>query len=112
MTALTDVWHSIYGIITSPDHISLAILIVIALAAGFMMQSFNSIVTTTFVALLAFALVGYLKAVTLGHQDAAAFAQTDWHSFLGLQMMTLLAYAITLAIAISVVHAIRSVVLR
>ena len=112
MSALTDIWHSILGIVTSPDHISLAILIVIAVAAGFMMSSFNSIVTTTFVALLAFALVGYLKAVTLGHQDAAAFAQTDWHSFLGLQMLTLLAYAITLAVGIAVVHAIRSVVLR
>jgi hypothetical protein len=112
MSALTDVWHSIFGIITSPDHISLAILVVIALAAGFMMTSFNSIVTTTFVALLAFALAGYLKAVTLGGQNAAAYAQTDWHSFLGLQMLTLLAYAITLAIAITVVHAVRSVVLR
>lgn len=112
MTALTDVWHSILGIVTSPDHISLAILVVIALAAGFMMTSFNSIVTTTFVALLAFALAGYLKAVTLGGQNATAYAQTDWHNFLGLQMLTLLAYAITLAVAITVVHAVRSVVLR
>jgi hypothetical protein len=112
MTALTDIWHSILGIITSPDHISLVILVVIAIAAGFMMTSFNSIVTTTFVALLAFALVGYLKAILVDHQSAAAFAQTDWHNFLGLQMLTLLAYAITLGVAISVVHAIRSAVLR
>ncbi len=112
MSALTDIWNSIHGIITSPDHISFALLIVIAIAAGFMMQGLNSLVSTTFVALLAFALAGYLKAVTLGGQNATAYAQTDWHNFLGLQMLTLLAYAITLAVVIAIVHAIRSMVLR
>lgn len=112
MSALTDIWHAMLAIVTSGDHISLAIMIVIAIAAGYLMQSFGSIVTTTFVALLAFALVGYVKAIALGGQNAEAYAQTDWHGFLGLQMMTLLAYALTFAIAISVVHAIRSAVMR
>lgn len=111
MSALIDVWNTIHGIITTADMVTLAIMVVIALAAGFTMQSMSSIVTTTFVALLAFALAGYVRAVIAG-QNAAAFAQTDWHGFLSLQMLTLLAYAITFAIVIAIVHAIRSVVLR
>ncbi len=111
MSALNDIWNSIHAIITSADVITLVIMGLIALAAGFTMQSMSSIVTTTFVALVAFALAGYVRAV-VGGQNAAAFAQTDWHGFLGLQMLTLLAYAITFAIVIAIVHAIRSVVLR
>lgn len=111
MSALTDIWNSIHGIITSADVITLVIMGVIALAAGFTMQSLSSIVTTTFMALLAFALAGYVRAVVMG-QNAAAYAQTDWHGFLSLQMLTLLAYAITFAIVIGIVHFVRSLVFR
>jgi hypothetical protein len=112
MSVLTDLWNTMHGIVTSADVVTLVIMAVVALGAGFMMQSLGSIVTTTFVALLAFALAGYVRAVTAGGQNAAAYAQTDWHGFLGLQMLTLLAYAVTFAIVITVVHAVRSLVLR
>lgn len=111
MSVLNDIWHSMHGIVASADVVTLVIMAVIALGAGFMMQSFGSIVTTTFVALLAFALAGYVRAVTAGGQNAAAYAQTDWHGFLGLQMLTLVAYALTFAVVIAVVHFVRSLVL-
>jgi acetyl-CoA carboxylase beta subunit len=107
-----DIWNTMHAIVTSSDVVTLVIMVVIALGAGFMMQSMGSIVTTTFVALLAFALAGYIRAVTAGGQNAAAYAQSDWHGFLSLQMLTLVAYAITFAIVIAVVHVIRSLVLR
>ena len=112
MSVLNDLWHTMHGIVLSADTVTLVIMAVIALGAGFIMQSFGSIVTTTFVALLAFALAGYVRAVTAGGQNAAAYAQTDWHGFLGLQMLTLVAYSVTFAVIIAVVHFLRSLVLR
>jgi len=43
---------------------------------------------------------------------AAALAQTDWHNLQGVTVHTLLAYAITFAIVIGVVHVIRNMVQR
>jgi hypothetical protein len=111
MSILTDLWSSVHAIVMSADWVTLAIMVAIALGAGFMMQNYASIVTTTFVALIAFALAGYVRAIVAG-QNAESYAQTDWHNFLGLHMLTLVAYALTFAIVISLVHAVRSIVQR
>jgi len=50
--------------------------------------------------------------VTIGGQKAAAYATTDWHNFATLNGLTLLAYALTFAVGIAVVHLVRSVVMR
>jgi hypothetical protein len=112
MSVIMDIWHTVNGIVMSADMITLVIMAVVALGAGFMMQSLSAIVTTTFVALLAFALATYVRAVVAGHQNAAAFAQTDWHYFLSLQMLTLIAYALTFAVVIGIVHFARSLIQR
>ncbi|MDE2353369.1 MAG: hypothetical protein KGL66_15890, partial [Alphaproteobacteria bacterium] len=101
MASLMDIWHGVVAIFTAGDWISLAILVVIALAAGFVMQGFESIITTTVVALVLFGVAGYVRAVAVGGQNAAAFAQTEWHNFLALSMQTLLVYAIVFAIIIA-----------
>src|SRR5258706_13147011 len=111
MSVLMDVWTAVHAIVTSSGMVALIMMAVIAVAAGFMMQSFNSIITTTFVALLAFALASYAYAVARG-ANAAASAQADWHNFLDLHMLTLVAYALTFAVAIGVVHLERSIVIR
>lgn len=112
MSLLMDVWNSIAAIFTSADMITLGIMVVIALAAGFVMQGFESIVTTTVIALALFGVAGYVKAVALGGQNAAQLAETEWHQFLGLTMQTVLAYAVAFAVVIGVVHLIRSLVMR
>lgn len=112
MSIIWDIWNAIHGIVTSADMITLGIAVVVLLAAGFMMQGMEALVNTTLIALLAFALIGYVRAVTIGKQNAAAYATTDWHNFLGLPMITLLAYVITFAIGIAVVNLVRSLVLR
>lgn len=113
MSALIDLWHSVVGIFTSADMITLGIIIVIALAAGFMMESLGSLVTMTFAALVVFAVATYLRAIAMGGgKDASAVAQTDWHNLLGLQVQVILAYAIAFAVVIAIVHFIRSLVLR
>ena len=84
--------------------LNVVLMALIALGAGFMMQGFGSIVTTTVVALIAFALAGYVRAVTMGGQNASAFASKDWHNFQDLHMMTLLAYAVTFAVVIAMLR--------
>lgn len=111
MSILMDIWGAIHAILTTSGVIPLVLMAVIAIAAGFMMQGFGSIVSSTVVAMLAFALATYALGVARG-ASAAASAQADWHSFLDLHMLTLLAYAITFGVAIAVVHGIRSAVLR
>ncbi|HEY8697858.1 MAG TPA: hypothetical protein VIM02_09585 [Rhizomicrobium sp.] len=113
MSALIDLWHSVTGVFTSADMITLAIIVVIALAAGFMMESMGSLVTMTVGALVVFGLATYARAIAMGGgKDAGAVAQTDWHNLLGLQVQVLLAYAIAFAVVIAVVHLIRSLVWR
>jgi len=112
MSFLTDIWNTIHTILTTSDLITLALMVLIALGAGFMMQSFGSIVTTTVVALLAFALAGFVRAITMGGQNASAFAHKDWQMFQDLHMMTLLAYAVTFAVVIAVAYFARSLISR
>ena len=111
MSFLMDIWHAVQGIVMSSDWITLVIMAVIALGAGFLMQSFVALPVTTAVALIAFGLAGYVRAVTLGKQNAAAFAGTDWQAFLNLQIKLLLPYFVLFLVAIAVAHALRMVTL-
>ena len=104
MSIVWDIWNTIHGIVTSADMITLGIGVVILLAAGFVMQGFDS--------LISFGLAGFVRAVTIGGQKAAEFATTDWHNFTTLNGLTLLAYALTFAVGIAVVHLVRSLVIR
>jgi hypothetical protein len=105
-----DIWHTAHGILTTSDVITLGIMAVVAIGAGFMMQGLGSIVTTTVVALVAFSLVSYVRAVTLGGQNASAYATTDWQAFQNLHMLQLLAYSVTFAVVIAVAHTARSLI--
>jgi len=111
MPFLMDMWHAVQGIVMSSDWITLVIMAVIALGAGFLMHSMGSLPTTTIVALVAFGLAGYVRAVTLGKQNAAAFASTDWQALLNLQIKVLLPYFLLFLVAIAVAHALRMVTL-
>lgn len=113
MSALLDLWHSVMSIVTSGDWTSLAIMAAIAIAVGYMMENFGSIVTSTFVALIAFALASYVVSVAkVGGKNAGTLAQTDWNNLLGLTLHGLLPYAVAFAIVIGVVHVVRSLVMR
>ncbi len=112
MSALMDIWHSIHLILTSADWITLALIAVCVLAAGFAIQGLNSIVSATVLALVGFAILVFARAVVMGGHAVAAYAHTSWQDFLGLQMLTLIAYAVIFAILIAVVHVIRSAVFR
>jgi len=112
MSIVWDIWNAIHGIVTSADWITLGIAAAVLLASGFMMQGMESLLNTTIIALLAFALLGYVRAVTFDKHNAGEYATADWHSFLGLPMITLIAYVITFAVAIAVIHGARALALR
>lgn len=112
MSALLEIWHSIQGILTHADWITLTIIAVIALAGGFAIQGLNSILGATVLAFIGFALLVFVRAVTLGKQDFSAYANTGWHDLLGVQMMALLSYFLIFAVLIGIVHVIRSAVFR
>jgi hypothetical protein len=114
MSIIWEIWGAIQGIVMGAVHdpITLVIALVVLLAAGFMMQGMEALLSTTLLAMLAFALLGYVRMVTLGKQPAAAFATTDWHNFATTPGLTLLAYLITFAVVIAVVNTVRSLVLR
>jgi ABC-type dipeptide/oligopeptide/nickel transport system permease subunit len=112
MSIVWDIWNAIHGIVTSADMITLGIGVVILLAAGFVMQGFDSLISTTIIAMVAFGLAGFVRAVALGGHKATEFATTDWHNYATLTGLTLLAYALTFAVGIAVVHLVRSMVLR
>ncbi|MDE2182341.1 MAG: hypothetical protein KGJ78_04910 [Alphaproteobacteria bacterium] len=110
MSALMDIWHAIQGLLTSADYITLGLIVVIAIVAGVLIQGLNSVISATFWSLVAFAALGFARAITLGHQDAIAFAKADWHAFLGMGMLTLVAYSVVFIVLIAVVNVIRSAV--
>jgi hypothetical protein len=106
-----DVWNTILHIITSSDTITLVLMAVVALGAGFLMQEMGSLISTTVIALVAFSLLVYLRAIALQGAKAGPLAQADWHQFLGLPMQLVLAYAIAFGVVIAIVSAIRNTVL-
>ena len=112
MSIVWDIWNTIHGIVTSADMITLGIGVVILLAAGFAMQGIDSLITATIIAMVAFGLASFVRAITIGGQNASEYAATDWHNFTTLNGLTLLAYALTFAVGIAIVHLVRSAVIR
>jgi hypothetical protein len=106
-----SLWHSIAGIITSADTVTLIIMAVVAIGAGFAMQGIGSIVTATFGALVLFALATFVRAA-LASKNAMSLAQSDWHSLLMMQVQVVLSYAIAFAVVIAIIHYIRSLLVR
>jgi hypothetical protein len=112
MSILWDIWNTIHGLVMTSDWITLGIGVAVVLGAGFMMQGMESLASTTLVALLAFALLGYVRAVTLGKQPAAAFATADWHNFTTMNGLTILSYALMFGAGVAVVQIVRSLIGR
>jgi hypothetical protein len=111
MFAIMDVWHTILGIVHSADMITLGLMAVVAIAAGFMMQELGSIISTTIVALVVFALLTFLRAVVLQHADISGLATADWKAFQTMQMLVVFSYAVLFGVVIAVVSTVRGLVL-
>jgi hypothetical protein len=106
-----DIWHSIQAVVTSADYFTLGGAVLVIIIAGFLMEGVRSVVPVTLVALLAFVLVKFVLAMTVGGaHDVEALATADWKSFVDLKMLVLVAYALVFGVLISVVNVVRSAV--
>lgn len=111
MSALMEIWHAIQAVVSSADYYTLGAAVVIIIIAGFLMESMRSLVPVTLVALLAFVLVEFGLAATVGkHHDVEMLAQHYWDAFVSLKMLMLVAYSVLFAVLIAVVSTIRSFV--
>jgi hypothetical protein len=111
MSELMNLWHAIIDIVHLSDVVTLIIMAVVAIGAGFAMQGMSSIVTATFGALVLFGLANFVRAA-IASKSAATLAVADWHALLAMQVQVLLAYAILFAIVIGIISTIRSIVMR
>ncbi len=112
MSAITDLWHTIHGILTTSDWISLAAIALIAIGVAFITEGLAALVTSTFIALVAFGVVVLVRGAIGSKAGIGALVQNDWHAFMGWQVQLLLAYAIIFAVIIAVVSTIRGLLTR
>ena len=111
MSVLLQVWHTIQAVVGSADYYTLGAAVVIIIITGFLIEGVRSIVPATLVALLAFVLVKLAIALVVGNQhDVEALARADWHAFVDLKMLVLLAHTLIFGILIGVVSTIRSMI--
>ena len=111
--SFNELWEAVLQIFSASDIIRLTLLVMVLLLAGFLMPSYGSILNATALALLAFAGALYVRSLMMGgDKDAVALAQDNWNLFLALDAKTLFVYALSFAVAISLVFFLRSAVSR
>ena len=111
MSALMDIWNTILHIVHSADVITLGLMAVAAIGAGFLSMELGGLLTTAIGALIAFAVLTFLRGIILQHADASALLTADWHAFTIMPALLLLAYVIIFSVVIGVVSTIRNTVL-
>jgi hypothetical protein len=111
MFALTDNWNTIQSIVHSADTIQLVLMAVVALGAGFMMMELGSVVSTTVVALIAYAILNFIRAIVLQHADITGLLTADWKAFEVMTGLVIISYAILFGVVIAIVSTVRGLVL-
>ncbi|HSC60635.1 MAG TPA: hypothetical protein VLC29_05350 [Rhizomicrobium sp.] len=111
MFALTDIWNTIQSIVHSADTIQLVLMAVVALGAGFMMMELGSVVSTTVVALIAYAILNFIRAIVLQHADITGLLTADWKAFEVMTGLVIISYAILFGVVIAIVSTVRGLVL-
>ena len=114
MSALTDIWNTIHGILTTSDIITLVIILVVAIAIAWFTEGLGSLISATFMALVVLGVAVFARgAITGGSKtDVGTLLSTDWHNVMMMPTQTLLAYAIIFAVVIAIVGGIKSVIGR
>ncbi len=110
MSVINDIWAAIMGVIHGADTITLVLMAVAAIGAGFMTMELSSVLTTTVVAMIVFSILVFIRAVALQHANASDLWMSDWKAFEAMKAITLLAYGIIFAVVIAIVSTIRNTV--
>jgi hypothetical protein len=105
-----DIWHAIQAVVASADYYTLGAAILVILIAGFLSEV-RSVLAVTLVALLAFAVVKFVLALTVGGaKDVEVLATAFWKAFIAMPSLTLLAYLLVFGVLTGVVSGIKSAV--
>ncbi len=109
MSAVTDIWNTIHGIITTPDWLFLATIVVACLVVAWFTEGLGALLSSTIMALVLITLAVFVEAaIKAGGKDIGTLAQTDWAALMKVPTGTVLAYAIIAAVLIAIVSAIKS----
>lgn len=114
MSIIMDLWHAIIGIVTTSGAIPLVIMLVIAVAAAFMIEGMGSLVSATVGALIVFGLAStiYAAATAKGGANWSGMPQADWTTLHQFTVASLIAYAILFAVVIGVINFVKTLVVR
>ena len=110
---LQDLMNIASGIFSTDDWVRLVIIAVVIIAGGFFMQGFAHLLNTTVLALLIVWVALFVRTMMdPGAGDVTAEFQKQYDAFLAMDVKTLLAWFLSFAILIAIVHGIRSLVMR
>ncbi|MGH6871814.1 MAG: hypothetical protein ACREHE_09925 [Rhizomicrobium sp.] len=113
MTALTDIWNTIHGILTSNDWMLIGTIVVSAIIIAWFTEGLSALLSSTVMALILIVIATFAEAaIKAGGKDIGTLAQTDWTALMKMPMGTVLAYAIIAAVLIAVISAIKSAIGR
>ncbi|HEY2068680.1 MAG: hypothetical protein WBQ17_02460 [Rhizomicrobium sp.] len=114
MSVLTELWRSMHVILAAADWITLAMLVIVTVAAAFLTEGFATFVTSVFIALVVFAAAVFARAAIMGDSkgDITGLALSEWNTVMSWKIEMLLAYVIIFAVLIGLVSTIRRVVTR
>jgi hypothetical protein len=114
MSIIMDLWHAIIGIVTTSGAVPLVIMLVIAVAAAFMIEGIGSLVSATVGAVIVFGLATtiYAAATAKGGANWSGMPQADWAALHQFTVASLIAYAILFAVVIGVINFVKSLVVR
>jgi hypothetical protein len=108
-----ELWNIAVQIFSTDDWVRLAIIAVVIIAGGFFMSSFGQLLNTTALALLVVAAALFARTMmAAGAGDVQTELQKVWDAFLAMDMKTLLAWVLSFAVLIGIVHLVRSLVMR
>ncbi len=112
MSVLTDIWNAINAILTAGDVINLVIIAVIAIGAGFMIESMGSLIAATVGALIVFVIASFAREVLQHGANAGQLFDVYWAAFKAMSPLVILAYALIFAILTAIVNLVRSLIFR
>ncbi|HTQ12288.1 MAG TPA: hypothetical protein VMH86_00325 [Rhizomicrobium sp.] len=113
MSALTDIWNTIHGILTSNDWMLLGTILIACIVIAWFTEGLSALLNSTVMALILIAVATFAEAaIKAGGKDIGTLAQTDWGVLMKMTVGTLIAYAIICAVIVAVVSAIKSAIGR
>ena len=100
----SDLLSTMGNILEANDIVHLALMVLVVCVAGLGMPNLKSIIPTTIVALLTFAIASTATTAALGGAQAVEMIESDWSRLGALNPLVIVAYILVFMLMIVVVH--------